>query len=95
MRSVNRGDSTLWVVWVLLLAATVGGFSLGIEGASASLSRASLSGTGLIVLAAFKIRLIGLHFMELRHAPWLLRGAFELCILIACGGFLSTYHLTP
>jgi hypothetical protein len=40
---------------------------------------AATAGTaGTLALAGWKVRLVLLDFMELRHAPWPLRIAFEL-----------------
>ncbi len=37
----------------------------------------------IIVVAIFKVRLVGLYFMELRYAPTLLRGIFECyCVVL-------------
>jgi hypothetical protein len=64
--------------WLILIVATVVSFAVGAE-----------HGTGsaivLVVLgiAAIKVRLVGLDFMELRHAPILLRALFETyCVLL-------------
>jgi hypothetical protein len=64
--------------WLILIVATLVSFTVGAE-----------HGTGsaivLVVLgiAAIKVRLVGLDFMELRHAPILLRALFETyCVLL-------------
>ncbi len=58
--------------WLLLVAATVVSWALGADHGTGSL-------VALVVLgiAAWKVRLVGLDFMELRHAPIPLRAAFE------------------
>lgn len=38
---------------------------------------ASVGTGGTLALAGWKVRLVLLDFMELRHAPWLLRLVFE------------------
>ena len=62
------------VIWAALMAATIT--------TTWVLSHNSLDATagaiGTFVLVAWKVRLILLDFMELRHAPWLPRAAFEL-----------------
>jgi hypothetical protein len=66
--------------WLILIAATLISFAVGAQ-----------HGTGAVVvlvllgIAVFKVRLIGLDFMELRHAPLLLRATFEgYCTLLWC-----------
>ena len=58
--------------WLLLIAATVISWALGADHGTGSL-------VALVVLgiASWKVRLVGLDFMELRHAPIPLRAAFE------------------
>jgi len=60
-------------VWVLLTAATIT--------TTWVLSKDAFSATaatvGTLALAGWKVRLVLLDFMELRHAPWPLRLAFE------------------
>lgn len=71
------------VVWLLLVAATALSWSLGgAEGGGSHGDR--LPGVVILLVASFKIRLVGLYFMELREAPHALRGAFEVyCVLVA------------
>lgn len=64
--------------WLLLVAATVISWALGADHGTGSM-------VALVVLAiaALKVRLVGLDFMELRHAPIPLRAAFEFyCLAI-------------
>ncbi|MEU8895743.1 cytochrome C oxidase subunit IV family protein [Nocardia sp. NPDC048505] len=58
--------------WLIIVLATVASFAVGHQhGAGSALALI------LIGLAAAKARLIGLDFMELRHAPVALRVGFE------------------
>lgn len=79
MNSVFRTRAS--AVWFVLVALTVVSWALGTShGVAGNHELASLV---IIVVAAFKIRFIGLYFMELRDAPWALRGAFEgYCALL-------------
>lgn len=62
------------LVWIALLVLTFGSFLIGIE-QSADLGHAA---TILIIgIALLKVRLIGVHFMDLRIAPTPLRMIFE------------------
>jgi hypothetical protein len=64
--------------WLILIAATLISFTVGAEhGAGAAIVVVVLG------IAAIKVRLIGLDFMELRHAPIPLRAIFEAyCVLL-------------
>jgi hypothetical protein len=66
------------VVWLALLALTFASLVVGIEQGNgvASAAAAALIGTAL-----FKVRLIGIHFMDLRIAPRPLRLIFEGYVL--------------
>jgi hypothetical protein len=73
--------------WLLLIAATVVSWAVGAE-----------HGTGSVVavivlaIAAIKVRLVGLDFMELRHAPIPLRAVFE-CYCVVMWAVLSGLYL--
>jgi hypothetical protein len=60
------------VSWLVLIAATLLSYTMGAEHGV---------GSAVVVvvfaIAAIKVRLIGLDFMELRSAPIALRAAFE------------------
>ena len=75
MSTLLRMNATY--IWMLLMALTAMSWALGSEHGLGSSSHAIAS---LVILgvAVIKIRLVGLHFMELRRAPGYLRGAFEL-----------------
>lgn len=64
--------------WLILIAATLVSFAVGAEHGT---------GAGVVVvvlaIAAIKVRLVGLDFMELRDAPKALRSVFEgYCVLL-------------
>src|SRR5437764_13995502 len=65
MVSMLRHRTT--VIWLLLVFATAGSWVLGSEN----------RGTALMLVAFIKVRLVGLHFMELRSAPLALRTLFR------------------
>ena len=58
--------------WVVLIVATLVSFALGADHGTGSVLAVVVLG-----IAALKIRLVGLDFMELRSAPMPLRIAFE------------------
>lgn len=61
-------------VWILLLILTFGSFLVGIEQGAGFAGGAAVI---LIGVALLKVRLIGLHFVDLRMAPRTLRLMFE------------------
>ncbi|SBS73748.1 conserved membrane hypothetical protein [uncultured Mycobacterium sp.] len=61
------------VSWLILVAATLASWALGADHGTGS-----LVAVGVLAIAAVKVRLVGLDFMELRHAPIPLRAAFEV-----------------
>ena len=60
------------VSWLLLVVATLASWLVGAEHGTGS-----TVAVVVLAIAAVKIRLVGLDFMELRHAPVPLRAAFE------------------
>jgi cytochrome c oxidase subunit IV len=90
LRALNSADG---IVWLVLMVIT--GFSWFV-GANHGLggSGPSLSIILLISLAYFKIRLVILYFMEVRHGPILLRIGCELwvvCSWIGTVGYLADW----
>ena len=79
MAGVYRG--AFLYVWAGLMAATVLSFWLGTDhGISSAIARNVV----LFVVAFIKVRFVGLYFMELKDAPWWLRGLFELYCIAVC-----------
>ncbi|MDB6062342.1 MAG: hypothetical protein JWM78_2445 [Verrucomicrobiaceae bacterium] len=78
------------VVWVVLVLLTGFSWWLGHSSASIQYSKGpQLATVFMFLVALFKVRLVGLNFMELKHAPLPLRLLFELwgagvCIAIVC-----------
>lgn len=60
------------VSWLILVAFTLASWALGADHGTGS-----LVAVAVLAIAAVKVRLVGLDFMELRHAPIPLRMAFE------------------
>ncbi|WP_431231338.1 cytochrome C oxidase subunit IV family protein [Mycolicibacterium psychrotolerans] len=75
------------VSWLILVAATLASFALGADHGTGSLVAVAVLG-----IAAIKVRLVGLDFMELRHAPIPLRVAFEV-YCVALWALLSGLYL--
>jgi caa(3)-type oxidase subunit IV len=75
-----KGPSVLMLVrnragfsWLMLVAATVISWAVGAEHGTGSMVAVIV-----LAIAAIKVRLVGLDFMELRHAPTALRLIFEV-----------------
>lgn len=62
------------IVWAALVVFTVASFALGGEHL---IENKTLAAAVVLGIGAIKVRLVGLHFMELRGAPVALRAAFE------------------
>lgn len=75
-------------VWALLLLLTFGSFVVGIEQGAGIASAAAVL---IIGIALFKVRLIGLYFMDLRDAIRPLRLMFEgyLAVVFAALVFID------
>ena len=74
MRSVARTNASL--IWFLLCALTIVSWALGTNHGSGDGHRLPAS-LVIFAVAIFKVRLVGLYFMELKMAPIVLRGLFE------------------
>ncbi|AFM19018.1 hypothetical protein Mycch_4305 [Mycolicibacterium chubuense NBB4] len=73
--------------WVFLVAATIVSWAVGAEHGTGS-----TVAVVVLAIAAIKVRLVGLDFMELRHAPIPLRAAFE-CYCAGMWVLLSALYL--
>jgi len=73
------GSDTQVTVWFLLIVATLATATLGLEQAAGG---SAAVGVLLLTIAFVKIRLVGLHFMELGAAPRPLRLLFEGYVLV-------------
>jgi hypothetical protein len=75
------------VVWVALMLATcTSTLWLSHDGVSARVGTAAI-----LLIAAFKVRLVMLHFMELRTAPLAWRCVYEGWLLVCTGAILGIY----
>lgn len=73
----------LTLVWLLLLGATALSWAFG---HGAMFVTPLNAGTAIVLIAFFKIRVVILEFMEIRHAPALMRIACEAWVLGICAG---------
>ena len=73
--------------WLVLIAATLVSWAVGADHGTGS-----MAAVVVLAIAAIKVRLVGLDFMELRHAPVPLRAAFE-CYCAGMWALLSALYL--
>jgi hypothetical protein len=72
-------------LWAALVAATC------IPLASGAAHGVKLAATGALLIAFLKARYIGLEFMELRHAPAVLRHLFEVWVVVVGATVMGIY----
>lgn len=87
---LHRSDFALFVCWFLLMALTFMSF----ETTAAWLNSPSLLIAVVFAIALLKIRIVILHFMEVRLAPLPLRMAIEIWIVVL-GATLLGLWLAP
>jgi hypothetical protein len=87
MTVLNMLKNRAGASWLFLVGATVVSWAVGAEHGTGSLVAVLVLG-----IAAIKVRLVGLDFMELRHAPIPLRAAFEAYCL-GIWALLSSIYL--
>ncbi len=79
MRRVSRRIHRATRIWLLLLAITALAAWLG---ATPTVRDERYLGAAIIALAFVKIRFVILDFMEIRHAPLVMRLACEAWVLV-------------
>lgn len=87
MELLKRSSSMVWMALMLATIATTWWLSKDIVAA-----RVATVATFLI--AAFKVRMVLLYFMELKHAPSVVRWIFEAWVLVATGAVIGIYLQT-
>lgn len=83
-----RSNAT--IAWALLTALTVVSWALGTGHGFGGDNHVPAS-LVIFVVAVFKVRLVGLYFMELRNAPVVLRRAFEGWCVVLLGLLAGMY----
>ena len=90
MKTLVRTNAS--VAWLILTSLTVVSWALGTQHGFGGGQHIPAS-LVIIVVAVFKIRLVGLYFMELREAPLALRGIFEGYCVVLLGMLTGMYLL--
>ena len=70
-------------IWTILVLATTLSWVLGSESGFGTDGH-KIASVVILVVALFKVRLVGLYFMELRDAPIPLRAIFEFYCAAVC-----------
>lgn len=75
-------------IWALLIAMTLVTWWMGTDHGVEDVQVASVL---ILLLAFFKVRFVGLYFMELREAPVPLRAIFETWCVAVCAAVVVMY----
>lgn len=81
------------MIWLILAALTIASWYLGEQQAAHVFAHVGVVSTAMLLIGLFKVRLVGLHFMELANAPWILRGIFEFWVVLVASVVLGFYWL--
>lgn len=76
------------LIWLLLMAAT--GLSMWVA-VDHGIVGYRVATTIVMSVALVKAYLVGMYFMELRHAPWPLRGVFQAWCVLCAAAVLGVY----
>jgi len=88
--AVRRARSPVTYVWGLLIAATTVSWMLGAHHDILVDSRRAAT-VGVLLIAFAKVHFVGMHFMELRHAPRALAWTFNAWVVAVCGIVVGLY----
>jgi hypothetical protein len=84
-------EKRLLVVWLLLSAVTIAQLGLGSVDRQAALTPNAAITSSAILIALIKVRFLFREFMEVRHAPVLLRRLTDLWVVLTGGTLLGCY----
>lgn len=90
MANLLRTRTTL--VWLILVAATALSWRMGHSTGFQDIRYASVT---IIVVTFIKVRYVILDFMEVRHAPVLMRLIGETWVLVICAVLIALYWWGP
>lgn len=87
---MDKADRSLLLSWALLVALTFISFesTLGL----AWLRNPSAAIALVIGVALLKVRIVILNFMEVKDAPWALRGPLEVWVVAIAAGILALWY---
>lgn len=79
-------------IWFLLVAATLLSWEMGHGVGFQDLRHA---GVAILIIAFIKVRFVVLEFMEVRHAPIVLRVLTEAWSVVVCALLVTMFALAP
>jgi hypothetical protein len=82
----------LLVVWVVLALLTLGYLWID-HSVGGSLRSNAVVTSSVIVIALIKVRIIFREFMEVRHAPVLLRRLTDVWVFVIAAGLFGSYFV--
>ena len=89
---MNAGfEKRLLVVWVVLSAMTIAQLAVGSVDPQAALTPNVAITSSAILMALIKVRIIFREFMEVKHAPVLLRRLTDLWVVLTGATLLGCY----
>lgn len=77
--------SAVGLVWLVLMGATGLSWWLGADHGGTA------AAVGVVIVAFFKVRMIGIYYMELGRAPLPLRAVFEVYIVLVPAALIVIY----
>lgn len=83
-------DRTVVVVWLILMVSTALSWYLG-----GSYAPSYVATVAIIIVAFFKVFLVGRHFLELREARPVLRQIFYGWTVVTCVALVMLYLVLP
>ena len=83
--------NTATYAWIFLIFLTAFSWWLSLDLTVGVDNAYKFTTMGLFLLAFFKVRLVIMHFMELRTAPLPLRAVFEAWVIIVCAVLVGLY----
>jgi hypothetical protein len=86
-------EKRLIVVWLVLSAITIAQLGIGSVGGRVALTPSAAITASAILIALIKVRIIFREFMEVRHAPVLLRRLTDLWVMFAGAILLGCYFV--
>lgn len=86
-------NKRLLVVWLVLSAITLVYLWVGSVDPARALKPSAVVTSSAIVMALIKVRIIFREFMEVRHAPALLRGLTDAWVLLIAVCLFGSYFV--
>lgn len=83
------------VVFSLLVALTFISFWSTEDSSLVQYRDGALIMVGILALALIKVRLVIMHFMEVKHAPIALRILFEVWLIVVYVAMCGVYYFPP